>query len=385
MSRLNLYRWCARPVLFRFDPERVHLATLRASGALGRTAGGRALIRAIYGYEHPSLRTHIGGIEFPNPVGLPAGFDKNGIATEALAALGFGSLDVGSVSAHPSAGNPERPRLFRIPADAGLIVYYGVPNDGAVAVAARLARLRLPIPLGISLVETNSGTPGGVDDVIAEMVQAARPFAKPATYLALNLNCPNSAGGFSHFDDPAHLRRLLEAYRDIDGLPPVFIRVTPPRDPALIDAVLEAIDPFGFVKGLSFYDPQRNLRPLLRTPQAELDRMRGSVSAPIARDWMSATIREWYRRIDRKRLALIGAGGIVSARGRLPHPPARRFARAGVHGARVPRAAPGARDQARPRAAAGARRFRERERSRRRRQHRPGIPIAGCPQAGCSR
>ena len=310
---MNLYRWCLRPALFRFDPERVHLATLRASGALGRTSAGRALVRAVYGYEHPSLRTRVGGIDFPNPLGLPAGFDKNGIATEALAALGFGSIDLGSVSARPSAGNPERPRLFRIPADAGLIVYYGVPNDGAVAIAERLARVRLPIPLGISLVETNSGTPGSVDEVIAEMVQAARPFVKIATYLALNLNCPNSAGGFSHFDDPANLRRLLEAYRDVAGLPPLFIRVTPPRDPARIDAVLEAIDPFGCVKGLSFYDPKRSLRPLLQTPRAELDRMRGSVSAPIARDWMSATIREWYRRIDRKRLVLIGAGGIGSA------------------------------------------------------------------------
>ncbi len=310
---LNLYRWCARPVLFRFDAERVHLATLRASGALGGTAGGRALFRGIYGYEHPSLRTRVAGVEFPNPVGLPAGFDKNGIATEALAALGFGSIDVGSVSALPSTGNPERPRLFRLPADEGLIVFYGVPNDGAAAIATRLANVRLPIPLGISLVETNSGTPGSVDDVIAELVDAARPFVTSASYLALNLNCPNSAGGFSHFDDPAHLRRLLEAYRDIAGLPPVFIRVTPPSDPARIDSVLEAIDPFSFVKGLSFYDPKRNLRPLLKTPRAELDRMRGSVSAPVARDWMNATIREWYRRIDRKRLALIGAGGIGSA------------------------------------------------------------------------
>jgi dihydroorotate dehydrogenase len=313
VPHLNLYRWCARPLLFRFDPERVHLATLRACGALGRTGTGRALVRAVYGYEHPSLRTRVGGIEFPNPVGLPAGFDKNGIATEALAALGFGSIDVGSVSALPSAGNPERPRLFRIPADEGLIVYYGVPNDGADAVAARLARVRLPIPLGISLVETNSGTPGSVDHVIAEMVAAARPFVTFANYLALNLNCPNSAGGFSHFDDPANLRRLLEAYRDVAGLPPMFIRVTPPRDPARIDALLEAIDPFPLVKGLSFYDPKRNLRPLLKTPRAALDRMRGSVSAPVARDWMNATIREWYRLIDRKRLVLIGAGGIGSA------------------------------------------------------------------------
>jgi dihydroorotate dehydrogenase (fumarate)/dihydroorotate dehydrogenase len=309
----QLYRAGVRPLLIRMAAERAHLATVRIAGAVGRSAAGRALVRALYGFEDPRLRIAVGGIDFPNPVGLPAGFDKNGVATEALAALGFGSIDVGSVSASPAAGNPERPRLFRIPADEGLVVFYGVPNDGAAVVAQRLARVRLPIPLGISLVETNTGTPAPVDEVIAELVEAARPFAGIATYFALNLNCPNSVGGFSHFDDPAHLRALLAALGEVAGLPPVFARVTPPHEPRGIDAVLEAIDPFPFVKGLSFYDPKKDLRPRLRTPASELARMRGSVSAPVAREWMQATIREWYRRIDRKRLALVGTGGIRSA------------------------------------------------------------------------
>jgi dihydroorotate dehydrogenase (fumarate)/dihydroorotate dehydrogenase len=310
---MNLYRWCVRPLLFRLDAERAHVATLRACGALGHSAAGRALIRTLYGCHDPRLRITVGGIDFPNAVGLPAGFDKNGLATEALAALGFGSIDVGSISAHPSTGNPDRPRLFRIPADEGLIVFYGVPNDGAAVVARRLESVRLPVPLGISLVETNTGTPAPADQVIEELVEAARPFVGIATYFALNLNCPNSVGGFSHFDDPAHLRALLAALGEVAGLPPVFARVTPPHEPRGIDAVLEAIDPFPFVKGLSFYDPKKDLRPRLRTPGSELARMRGSVSAPVAREWMQATIREWYRRIDRKRLALVGTGGIRSA------------------------------------------------------------------------
>jgi len=313
MPRSTAYQTWVRPLLFRFDAERVHRATLALAGAVGRTRAGRAALRALYQFEDDRLGTSVGGIAFPNPVGLPAGFDKNGIATEALAALGFGSIDVGSVSARASAGNPERPRLFRIPADEGLIVFYGVPNDGAAAVAARLARVRLPVPLGVSLVETNTGRPAPVDAVIAELADAARRFTGIATYLALNLNCPNSAGGFSHFDDPAHLRALLAALGDVERLPPVFIRVTPPAEARAIDAILAAIDPFAFVKGLSFYDPKNDLRARLRTPPGELARMRGSVSAPVALGWTQATIREWYRRIDRKRLALIGVGGISSA------------------------------------------------------------------------
>jgi dihydroorotate dehydrogenase len=313
MSDTSLYARLVRPALFRLDGERVHVGTLRLAGALGRSTPGRVLVRMLWGHEDPRLTVHAGGLVFPNPVALPAGFDKNGVATQALAALGFGAIDVGSVSADPSAGNPVRPRLFRIPADRGLIVYYGVPNEGATAVAARLRQARLPVPLGASLVETNRGEPAPVDAVIAEFVAAARTFRGVADYLALNLNCPNSAGGFSHFEQPAHLRRLLAALAGPDDPGPVFIRVTPPADPAGIDAILEAIDPFPFVKGLSFFDARFDLRPLLHTPAARLAGMPGSVSAPVALAHTQAIIREWYRRIDRSRLVLIGVGGITSA------------------------------------------------------------------------
>lgn len=305
---MDLYRRLVRPLLFRLDPERAHAATLRAAAT-----AGPALARACYRFEHPSLRVRVGGIDFPNPVGLPAGFDKNGLAVPALAALGFGSVDVGSISARASPGNAARPRLFRIPADAGIIVNYGVPNDGAEIVARRIAGLRLPVPLGVSLVETNTGATAPVDAVIGEMADAARRFLGIATYLALNLNCPNSAGGFSHFDDPAHLRALLAALGALEGLPPVFVRVTPPREPAGIDAVLAALDPFPFVKGLAFFDPKHDLRARLKTPAAALAGMQGSVSAPAALENTLATVRAWYRRIDRQRLSLIAVGGISSA------------------------------------------------------------------------
>ena len=303
-----LYSRCVRPLLFRFDAELIHTATLRVAAL-----AGPALLRALYGYEHPGLRIRVGGIEFPNPVCLPAGFDKNGLAARALAGLGFGAVDVGSVSARPSAGNAVRPRLFRLPADQGIVVYYGVPNDGAAAVAARLSRAHLPVPLGVSLVETNCGAPAPVDAVIAEMASAAGLFAGIATYLALNLNCPNSAGGFSHFDTPAHLRALLQALAEVPGLPPVFIRVTPAATAERIDATLAALDPFRFVKGLAFFDAKRDFRSLLRTPASVLAAMPGSVSAPVTLANTQATIREWYPRIDRTRLALLAVGGIATA------------------------------------------------------------------------
>jgi len=106
-------------------------------GTLGRNRLARSGLHALYDFEDPRLRITVAGVDFPNPLGLAAGFDKNAVALDALAALGFGSLEVGSVSAIASEGNLDRPRLFRLPADEAMMVYYGVPNDGAAAVAAR--------------------------------------------------------------------------------------------------------------------------------------------------------------------------------------------------------------------------------------------------------
>ena len=310
---MHLYPDLLRPLLFRMEAEHAHGAALGAGRLAGASAAGRAMLRGLYAYAHPVLRTEVAGLTFPNPVGLPAGFDKNGVAAQALAAIGFGMLDLGSVSLLPSSGNPRRPRLFRLPADNGIMVFCGVPNDGAVVVAERLAGLRLPLPLGISLVETNTGVPASVDAVIAELVAAARATRGVSDYRVLNLNCPNSGGGFSHFDNPAHLYALLAAMREVEGDGRVFLRITPPRDPALIDALLDAIDAFPFVKGIGFYTFPADLATHLKTPALERARMRGSFSGPANRQASEEAVRQWYARIDRARLALIGVGGIFSA------------------------------------------------------------------------
>jgi len=310
---MSLYRWCIRPILFRFDAEAMHRATLSGCRTIGRAGFALGAIRGVFGFEDPRLRTTVAGIEFPNPLGLGAGFDKNGLAVDALAAVGFGFLEVGSVSAQPSEGNRVRPRLFRLPADEALMVFYGVPNDGAKAVAPRLAQFRRKVPLGVSLVETNTGVMASPEHVVEEMVEAAQPFLRSADYLTLNLNCPNSAGGRSPFEDPRHLRLLLEGFRRCERLPPVFLKISLRPDPATLDAVLEACDPFPFVKGFIPNVHAENNRALLRTSKEELDRMPGSVTGPVNRRAADDAVRSWYARIDRRRHVIIGVGGIACA------------------------------------------------------------------------
>ena len=120
---MRLYQDAVRPLLFHFDPEGVHHATMKACAAAGTSGVVRALAASMFGTPADArLATTVAGVRFPNPVGLGAGYDKNGEGVELLSRLGFGYIDVGSVSYSPSNGNAARPRLFRIPADEGLMV-----------------------------------------------------------------------------------------------------------------------------------------------------------------------------------------------------------------------------------------------------------------------
>jgi dihydroorotate dehydrogenase (fumarate)/dihydroorotate dehydrogenase len=250
-------------------------------------------------------------LHFANPVGLAAGFDKSARAVDFLAALGFGFLEIGSVSADPSAGNP-RPRLFRLPLDEAIVVNYGVPNDGADVVAQRVAQRRSTLPLGVNLVETNAGRPAAVDDVLDQFARAASRFCGRADYLALNLNCPNTDGGKSPLMQPDQLARLLEVLAGLKDLPPVFLKVTATAEPEKIEALLRVVDPHRFVAGFSFnIPPGKNYR--LHTPATALQRMPGSLCGRPLGPLIKDVVREWYRRAERGRYRLIGVGGVFTA------------------------------------------------------------------------
>ena len=302
---MGAYRSLLRPLLFRFDAETMHHATLSVCAALGPAE--RATQRVL-GFAHPRLSVEVGRLRFPGPVGLGGGFDKNGIAVRTLGALGFGSIEVGSVSAAPSRGNAGRPRLFRLADDEALLVNYGVPNDGAVTVARRLQGVRLAVPLGVSLVETNTGRASSLDAVIEQFRNAAKTLSPVADYIALNLQCPNSDTG--PFADPPGLAALLSA---LDVPCPLFLKVAASTDPKAIDAFLQAVEPFASVRGFILSTLLPKPYSGLRTPAQILQGVPGSLTgAPLkvlARELVSA----WYARIDRRRHHLVGVGGVQSA------------------------------------------------------------------------
>jgi dihydroorotate dehydrogenase len=307
----GVYRSVVRPLLFRCDAERVHNQAIALGSRAGRINGLCSLLSGSYSVADPRLETKVAGIRFANPVGLAAGFDKSARAVDFLATLGFGFLEIGSVSADASAGN-SRPRLFRLPLDEAIVVNYGVPNDGAEVVAQRVAERRSTIPLGINLVETNAGRPSTLDEICGQFAQAASLFRDRVDYLALNLNCPNTDGGQSPLMQPEHLARLLDVLSGLQNLPPVFLKVTATAEPEKIETLLRVVDPYRFVAGFNFnIPPGKNYS--LRTPAAEVQLMPGSLCGRPLAPLIKNVVREWYRRAERGRYSLIGVGGVFTA------------------------------------------------------------------------
>jgi dihydroorotate dehydrogenase len=305
---VSLYRFI-RPLIFQLDPERAHHVTIDACRRLGDVPAARAFAQQRWGSPADSrLVSTVAGITFPNPVGLGAGYDKSAEGLAFLSRMGFGFLEAGSVSRWPSAGNPVRPRVFRLPADEAVIVNYGVPNDGAEIVAGRLENARSCVPIGVNIVETNTGQTAEPHEIIAELAAAAKLVAPFASFLSISAECAN-APGMHPMARIENLQRLLEAIAATGALPPVFLKLRVPAEN--IADVLRITDPFPFVRGFRVNTISPRPYAGLHTPQERWEKMKGSLSSPVLGfPAMLQAVRAWYVRADPQRYALIASGGI---------------------------------------------------------------------------
>jgi dihydroorotate dehydrogenase (fumarate)/dihydroorotate dehydrogenase len=307
---MAFYRRIVRPILFRLDPERAHRLALQAGRHL---QWSQRLLHGCTTVRDERLRADICNLRFDTPIGLAAGFDKSADALATLAALGFGFVELGSVSRFPSKGNP-RPRLFRLPADKAIVVAYGVPNDGADLIASRLARSDLRVPIGVNIVKTNHGPgakPETADEIISDYVEATRILAPVADYLMFNLSCPNTEDGRDFFADSARLAAWLDAIAALNPRIPVFLKVSPLGGIPMVERLLAAADKHGYISGFSFNLPSEKPKGLV-TPAAEWRHLPGAVSGPPSAHLLDFCLRECYRRMDRARYTLISSGGVFT-------------------------------------------------------------------------
>jgi dihydroorotate dehydrogenase len=287
----------ARPILTRLDAERAHNLTLRALGA--------GLVPAQPPDHEPMLRTTLFGRAIPNPVGLAAGFDKNGRVVHRLFDQGFGFVEIGGVTPRPQPGNA-RPRLFRLPEDGAVINRMGFNNDGAAAIAARLAARPQPGRLrGVNLA-SNSDSAAPADD----FVQLVERFAGLGDFLVIDVSCPNTRNG-RVFQDPVALADLLQRVTAVRAAhtarPALVAKIAPDLSAAELEAIVAVIMAAG-LDGMIIANTTVARPASLRS--AQRDQAGGLSGAPLFQP--STALLAAVHRLTRGRLTLIGTGGVVS-------------------------------------------------------------------------
>ncbi|SCY11048.1 dihydroorotate oxidase A [Microbacterium sp. LKL04] len=228
-----MYRLLFDLVLRRLDPETAHhlgMAVIRLAAVPPFSAVARGLTR-----PDPELRTEALGLVFDSPFGIAAGFDKNAIGALGLHALGFGHIEVGTVTAIPQDGNP-RPRLFRLPADRALINRMGFNNEGAAVVAERLARMRRRRRRPVLGANIGKSRVVDVADATADYVASTRLVAPVADYLVVNVSSPNTPG-LRGLQAVETLRPLLTAVKDAAGDTPLLVKIAPDLSDEEIDGI----------------------------------------------------------------------------------------------------------------------------------------------------
>jgi len=282
-----------RPLVFRFEAERAHLLSLSALEIAPR--------RTAPDFD-PRLASEVAGLRFPSPVGLAAGYDKDARVPDAMLGLGFGFVEVGTLTPKPQQGNPQ-PRLFRLAEDRAVINRMGFNNGGQDAAFARLAGRKRRGVLGVNVGANKDAT-----DRIADYAAGVRMMAPVADYLTINISSPNTPG-LRALQEAAALDELLAGVMDARGAagPPVFLKVAPDLEAADIAAISRVV--IDRKVDALIVSNTTIARPPLSSPFAG---EQGGLSGEPLRPLALARLRA-FRHATGGQVPLIAAGGIASA------------------------------------------------------------------------
>jgi len=313
---MTMYARVLRPLLFLLPPDVAHALGFAALAPIERFGPVRALVRAaVTPARDDRLVVRAMGLEFPNPVGLAAGFDKNARRPRALAALGFGHIEIGTVTAREQAANP-KPNLFRLPADRGLVNRLGFPNDGAECVAARLraARGSVSAPVGVSIGKSRVVPVDDLNAVIADYVASFDAVGDVADFVVVNVSSPNTAG-LRAMQAREHARALLGniAVRAASRSPPMplLVKIAPDLADSELEELLAVIEETGLA-GVEATNTTV-MREGLATARGVIDAVgAGGLSGPPLRRRALEVVRRARARLGRKAV-VVGVGGVEHA------------------------------------------------------------------------
>ena len=306
-----MYKSLIKPLLFNLDAERAHHLVFDNLRRAARVPGAKALLRGLYDYQHPSLAREVFGLKFPNPVGLAAGFDKNAALTDELATVGFGFVEIGTVTPRPQPGNPT-PRLFRLPQDEALVNRMGFNNDGAVAVAARLAqRQNRQLIIGGNIGK-NKDTPN--EHAAADYVACFDALAEVVDYFVVNVSSPNTPN-LRQLQEKKPLIELLQQVqaRNLSRATPrpLLLKIAPDLTNSQLDDILEIAQETR-LSGLVATNTTIS-RDNLHTDAAQVAALgAGGLSGRPLRARATEVIRYLHQR-SHGLLPIIGSGGVHSA------------------------------------------------------------------------
>ena len=304
-----MYRRIIKPILFSLPIERAHRIALLLLRIIGFIPGGRWLLHKSCAVEHPVLEREVFGMKFRNPVGLAAGFDRNGEAYRELAAMGFGFVEIGTVTPQPQSGNP-RPRVFRLPKDKAIISRIGIANRGLETAIRHLRRPHEGVIVGCNIGK-NTATP--VENAAADYLKLFRNLYQYADYFTVNISCDNACReGATHARE--HILRILEPLFDFrrgqNQYRPIMLKISPDMPDEVIDRVTDILleTPLDGIVATN----GTHLREGLRTSRTSLDKIgTGRLGgAPLTRRAV-----EIVRRVHARsggNYPIIGVGGLMT-------------------------------------------------------------------------
>ncbi len=310
-----------RPIFFQFDPEKIHHFVTASLKIFNRFPGGSTLSRAVFSIENLLLEREVFGLKFKNPVGLAAGFDKNGEMMGEMASLGFGFVEVGTVTPLPQPGNP-KPRMFRLKEDEALINRMGFNNLGVEVVAERISQYRKhlvrnphPKPHTSNLIiggniGKNKNTPN--EDAVNDYVKCFDRLFDVVDYFVVNVSSPNTPG-LRELQEKEPLKKLLQTLQQRNfknGISrPILLKIAPDLTNEQLDDIIEIVKESG-IAGVIATNTTINREGLV-SPQKTKNEAGGLSGKPLTK--RSTEVIRYLSEKSEKAFPIIGVGGIHSA------------------------------------------------------------------------
>lgn len=294
----SFYRLIVKRILFKLPPEFVHDRFTLFGRLLGSNVVTRAFSSLFFSYSNPILKQKILGIDFKNPVGLSAGFDKNAKLIDILPSIGFGFEEIGSITGMPCEGNP-KPRLWRHAESQSLRVYYGLKNEGSYKIAKRLKEKKFRFPVGVSIAKTNCKETVEISSAIQDYVNAYNNMLGIGAYVTINISCPNAFGG-QPFTNPDDLDRLLSEIIPLKDSRPILIKLSPDLSKRKLESIVQVAKTHK-IDGLICSNLTKKHKYGL-----------GGLSGKAVERKSSKQLRYLFKHYSRD-FILIGVGGIFSA------------------------------------------------------------------------